>query len=295
MRDGLQLIRQVLPTEIKLEWCRQQIETGFKEIEVTSIVPPKLVPQFADSSEILQVIRRFPNLRPTVLVPNLKGGSRALAETPSQINFVISVSEPHNQANVRRTVAESLNEIRELISARNELHESGSVRIECTVATAFGCSIQGDVPEQQVYKLAEELLEAGVDNINIADTVGYGNPRQVTSIMKQIVRMCGTALVGAHFHDTRGMGLANLLAAVDAGIRRFDASLGGLGGCPFAPGATGNIATEDAIYMLENLGLDTGVDMSALITLRKKLSYWLPNEQLFGRLGTAGPAKNFSN
>lgn len=293
LRDGLQLVQAFMPTETKLKWICLQAATGFKEIEVTSVVPPKIIPQFADSAEVLAGAKEIEGLLSTVLVPNLKGGQIAFERGAEKVTFVISASEEHSRSNVRKTTEEALAEFRVLMEERNRLGLQGKCKLGGAIATSFGCSIQGDVPEARVYEIAAELSEIGADEINIADTVGYANPMQVKRIFTDVQKHIGGVPVAAHFHDTRGMGLANVVAAAEAGVRKFDTSLGGLGGCPFAPGATGNIATEDCIYLLESIGFHTGIDIPALLKVRERLDEWLPGERVEGRLGKAKPAKTF--
>jgi len=293
LRDGLQLVQQILPTETKLEWCRLQAATGFTEIEVTSFVPPSVIPQFADAADVLAGAKTISGLRASVLVPNLKGGVRALDHGAEKVTLVLSASEAHNMSNVRRPTDASIAEFRELVAERDGRDLKGKVEIACALATSFGCSLQGEVPEARVFDIAAQLIEAGADELNIADTVGYANPAQVRRMLREIDALSGGIPVAAHFHDTRAMGLANVVAAVEAGIRRFDASLGGLGGCPFAPGASGNIATEDCVYLLESIGLSTGIDIQGLLDVRERLDGWLPDERVEGRLMKARPAKTF--
>ena len=294
LRDGLQLVQTMLASEIKIEWCRLQAAAGFNEIEVTSFVPPSVIPQFADAAEVLAAANGIEGLRPSVLVPNLNGGIRALDHGARKITFVLSASEEHNLSNVRKSTDASIAEFGELVAERNGRSLDDSVELSGVVATAFGCSIQGEVPENRVCDIAAQLVELGADELNIADTVGYANPVQVHRMFKELAGCFGSVPIAAHFHDTRAMGLSNVVAAVEAGVRRFDASLGGLGGCPFAPGATGNIATEDCVYLLENLGFSTGIDIDALLEVRRKLDDWLPDERIEGRLMKAGPAKTFT-
>ena len=294
LRDGLQMVGQILATETKIEWIRRQVACGFEEIEVSSFVPPKLIPQFADSQDVLAGAREIEGLTAAILVPNLKGGIRALDQGAEKITFVLSASEAHNMANVRRSTDSSLDEFKTLMEERDQRNLGGKVNITGVVATTFGCNIQGEVEENRVLEIVARLVRDGADELNIADTVGYGNPRQVGRLLAEIKEQAGDIPITAHFHDTRGMGLANVVAAVDAGIFRFDAALGGLGGCPFAPGATGNIATEDTVYLLENLGLRTGIDLPRLLEVRKQLEAWLPGEQTEGRLFYSGIAKTFA-
>lgn len=293
LRDGLQLVSTILPTETKLDWCREQAASGFKEMEVTSFVPPSILPQFSDATDVLTGALAIDGLLASTLVPNLKGAVRAMVAGARKITFVLSASEEHNLANVRRTTDESLAMFREVMEERLSQSLADKVEIAGVIATSFGCTIQGAVSEDRVCKIASFLADCGADEISIADTVGYANPVQVERLMRDVDMATGAVPVAAHFHDTRGMGLANVMAGVRAGVRRFDASLGGLGGCPFAPGATGNIATEDCVYLLESVGLSTGVDMYALLEVRENLNNWLPNERLEGRLSKAGSAKIF--
>ena len=293
LRDGLQMVRQILSTDTKLAWCRAQADCGFSEIEVTSFVPPASLPQFADAAEVLAGANAMDGFLAAVLVPNLKGGIRAFERGAKKITFVLSASEAHNMANVRRPTEASVAEFKELVKERTERGQQDTVLLSAVIATAFGCSIQGEVSEGRVRDLVEQLAEAGADEVNIADTVGYANPRQVRKIFTALTKQIDPLPLAAHFHDTRGMGLANVVAAAEAGIRRFDAALGGLGGCPFAPGATGNIATEDCVYLLENLGLATHINFDRLLAVRSKLTEWLPDERIEGRLLSAKPAKTF--
>ncbi len=293
LRDGLQLITTVISTEIKGTWCAAQAAAGFGEIEVTSFVPPSVIPQFSDAPQVLADALKIDGLLATTLVPNLKGAIRAMACGAQKITFVLSASEEHNMANVRCTTDESLAMFAAIIDERRSRGMTDGTQISAAIATSFGCSIQGAVPQKRVVDIAAQLVAAGADEINIADTVGYANPAQVRRLIVDVQSVTGAVPVATHFHDTRGMGLANVTAAADVGIRRFDASLGGLGGCPFAPGASGNIATEDCIYLLESLGLDTGIELPALLDVRAKLEHWLEGETLEGRLLKAGPAKTF--
>ena len=293
LRDGLQMVGQFLPTTTKLAWCREQMACGFSEIEVTSFVPPSSIPQFADAPEVLGGAKAIGGFTAAVLVPNLKGGIRALERGADKITFVLSASEAHNMSNVRRPTDASAKEFEDLVKEHDVRGLKGKVALSAVIATAFGCSIQGEVPEERVLVLSERLAAAGADELNIADTVGYANPVQVRRVFDSITSLVGPLPLATHFHDTRGMGLANVVAAVEVGIRRFDAALGGLGGCPFAPGATGNIATEDCAYLLESIGLSTGIDFERLLILRAKLEGWLPGERIEGRLKQAGLAKTF--
>ena len=288
LRDGLQLVKDVLPTELKLEWIEAATGAGLPEIEVTSYVPPHVIPQFADADAVTAAALEVPGTLASALAVNLKGAERAYDLGIGKINYVISASEMHSRANVRRTRQEALEAFRAMAAERRSRGLEGKVALSCGIATAFGCTLQGEVAEADVLRLVAEAVEAGADEIMIADTVGYADPLRVRRLFAAVLAETGRTPVAAHFHDTRGLGLANVMAAAETGIRRFDASLGGLGGCPFAPGATGNIDTEDTVYLLETQGLSTGIDMRALLDLRSRLSAWLPNETLGGAVQKAG-------
>ena len=285
-RDGLQMIKSQLDTDIKLAWIKAQAETGFNEIEVTSYVPVSVLPQFADASLVLSGAKKIGGLLPSVLVPNLRGAVMAMDAGAKKITFVLSVSESHNMANVQQNTKASLAMLRDVTAKRKSRKD---ITIATALATSFGCSIEGAVSEARVNEIVEQVVEAGVDEINLADTVGYGDPEQVKRIFTDVKRTVGDLPIAAHFHDTRGLGLANVVAALDAGVRRFDSALGGLGGCPFAPGASGNITTEDTVHLFDRLGINSGIDLSALLEVRRQLAQWLPDEKLEGKLFAAGP------
>lgn len=297
LRDGLQMVGAVLDTDRKIEWCRREAAAGVAAIEATSFVPPKLLPQFADAGLVAHAALRIEGLETSALVPNLKGAQRAFDVGLRKIHYVLSASNEHNLKNVRRTTVESAEDFARIVAARDE---SGDASVRSTVlgagvATAFGCTIQGRVDERFVLGLVETLLKAGADEITIADTVGYANPGQVRALMRRVLALTGDVPVACHFHDTRGLGLANVIAALDAGVRSFDASLGGLGGCPFAPNATGNINTEDTVFLLESEGLDTGIDIGALLAIRETIAGWLPGEPFTGAIARAGLPKTFAH
>ena len=290
-RDGLQLVKTVLPTETKLAWIRADVAAGLPEIEVCSFVPPRVIAQFADAAEVAREAARVPGYVPSALVPNLRGAEIAFETGLRKINYVLSVSETHNRENVRRTRAESLEGLRAIIARRNELHPE--IEVGVGLATALGCALEGVVPEAETLIVLEQVLEAGVDEVALPDTVGYAHPGQVRSLFRQAVGLCGEVPLWSHFHDTRGLGLANALAALESGCRRFDASLAGLGGCPFAPGATGNIALEDLVFLLEAEGLRTGIDIEALAEARAIVEAALPGETTHGLVLKAGLPKGF--
>ncbi len=290
LRDGLQLVKSILATERKIAWCREEVAAGLKEVEVTSFVPPSVVPQFADAAEVARAAVAIDGLAVAALVPNLKGATRGFDAGVGKINVVLSASEAHNLANVRRSTAESVADFGRIIAERKA--RGLATKVVAGIATTFGCTIQGHVPEAQVLRLVESLAAAGADEIALADTVGYANPAQVKRIFSAVAAIFDKPIY-AHFHDTRGLGLANVSAAVDAGITRFDASIGGLGGCPFAPGASGNIDTEDCAFLLESLGFDTGLDIDKLVALRARVAQWLPQERVGGMIAQAGLPKTF--
>ena len=293
LRDGLQSVRSVMPTATKLEWIRRALAVGIREIEVASFVPPKLLPQMADAAEVVAGARALAGLTVSALVPNLKGAERAVAAGAMKLNYVLSVSESHNMANVRRPVAESVADFGRIVALCKGL-EGGARPIVCGgLATAFGCTIEGKVSEARVVELAEELARLGADELVIADTVGYGNPAAVRRVFGAARDALGGMPIGAHFHDTRGLGLPNVVAALDAGVTRFDASTGGFGGCPYAPGASGNVVMEDLVFLLESMGYDTGVDLAALVEVRRFVEASLPGETFHGAIPRAGLPKNY--
>lgn len=291
-RDGIQMVKSMLSTVNKLAWCDGAARSGIKAIEITSFVPPKVIPQFADAEQVVRGALTIKGIHPSVLVPNLKGAERAFALGVPQVNYVLSASEAHNLANVRRSTEESLQDFARIAALRDQ--RTGSrIALAGGIATAFGCTISGAVAEARVVEIAARLVEMGADEIIVADTVGYGDPGQVRRITRAVVDVAGSVPVVCHFHDTRGLGLANVTAALESGVRTFDASLAGLGGCPFAPGATGNIDTEDTVFLLEQLGFDTGVDLEALIALRRDVESWLPGERFSGAIARAGLPKTY--
>jgi hydroxymethylglutaryl-CoA lyase len=291
LRDGLQILDRVLPTKDKVDWIAAEHACGVRHFEVASFVPPKLMPQMADAADVAAAAKRLSTIEVIALVPNLKGAASAIEAGVDAIVIPISVSDAHSLANVRRTPVEMVAQLREICRLRDD--SGKSVRINAGLATAFGCTIQGEVREDAVVRIAQACADAGADRISLADTVGYANPAQVRRLFGKVRAEVGDRLHAAHFHDTRGTGLANVVAALDEGIRSFDASLGGLGGCPHAPGASGNIATEDLVFMLEAMGLDTGVDLPSLLNAQRRLTDWLPGQTLYGKLASAGVPKTF--
>jgi len=291
LRDGLQLVKDFFPTTDKLAWIEAEAAAGVPEIEVTSFVPAKVVPQFTDAEQVVTRALGIAGLEVVALVPNLKGAERAFALGVHKLNFVLSVSRTHNLKNVRREREESLADFRRIVELRKARGER--TVLVGGLSTALGCSYEGRVPVDEVRRFAAAYAEAGADEISVADTVGYGDPAQVRAVFKAVMAEVAPLPVGAHFHDTRGTGLANVAAAVDCGVRHFDASLAGLGGCPFAPGASGNIVMEDLCFMLDSMGLRTGVDLERLVALRKILERNLAVTELHGAVARAGLPKNY--
>ena len=288
-RDGLQSIDRIMPLEAKKAWIDAQAAAGFTEIEVGSFVPARILPQLADTAELVAHARGIAGMTVAVLVPNLKGAEAAVAAGAHKLTLPLSVSETHSLKNVRRTHAQMLDEARGIVALLRSLAPALRPRFEGGLSTAFGCTIEGAVPADKVVRIAEQLMEAGCDEVGLADTTGYANPAQVKHLVRRIKSALGDhALSGLHLHNTRGLGLANVLAGLDVGITTFDSSLGGLGGCPFAPGASGNIVTEDLVFMLEAMGLRTGIDLPKLLKVRDILRAALPGEALYGFTPDAG-------
>lgn len=292
LRDGLQSIATIVPTEQKIEWIRGAYDAGQREIEVGSFVPARLLPQLADTADLLAFANTLPGLRASVLVPNLKGAERAIEGGAHLMILPLSASHAHSLANLRKTPDEVVAELARIRAARDAA--GSKTLIEGGVGTAFGCTLQGQVEQSEVLRLMQALLDAGADRVSLADTVGYADPRMVRELCEKAIEIAGDRFCCGHFHDTRGMALANVYAALEAGVNRFDASLAGIGGCPHAPGASGNAATEDVAYMLASMGVDTGIDLERLLALRAKVAGWLAGETLHGALHLAGVPKTFA-
>ncbi|MDC4987299.1 hydroxymethylglutaryl-CoA lyase [Acinetobacter baumannii] len=290
-RDGLQSIKQTMPTDMKKKWISALAQAGLTEIEVGSFVSPKLLPQMADCGELVKHTLTLKDVFVTALVPNLKGAENAFSAGVQKITIPVSVSEPHSLSNIRKTHAEVYEEVNSIVQLRNEKYPE--ILIEAGLSTVFGCTIQGVVKENEVLTMAQRMAKLGVDEIGLADTVGYANPVQVRSLFKRLKQEVGNLAGSAHFHNTRGQGLANVLAAIEVGVTTFDASQGGIGGCPYAPGASGNIVTEDLVYLLESMGLRTGIDIDRLVEAREWLKQGIPGEPLYGFIPDAGVGKNF--
>ncbi|MCB2108154.1 MAG: hydroxymethylglutaryl-CoA lyase [Rhodobacteraceae bacterium] len=292
-RDGLQSIKSIMPTQAKKDWIKALHEAGIREVEVGSFVPPKLLPQLADTAEIVQYARTLPGLQVAALVPNLRGAENAIASGAHKITIPLSVSETHSLKNLRKTHAQVYDEVKGIVALIKSQPADKRPHFEGSLSTAFGCTLEGAVPESTVVKIGEHLLALGCDEVGLADTTGYANPAQVRSMIKAIWAAVGKdKLTGIHIHNTRGLGLANALAALDIGITTFDSSLGGLGGCPFAPGASGNIVTEDLVFMLDSMGLKTGIDLEKLLKVRDIVKAAVPDE-MYGFTPEAGVPKGY--
>ncbi|KRC23271.1 hydroxymethylglutaryl-CoA lyase [Acidovorax sp. Root217] len=291
LRDGLQSIATILPTEHKRAWIRAAHAAGQREIEVGSFVPARLLPQLADTAELLAFAKTLPGLFASVLVPNLRGAESAIAGGADLMIVPLSASHAHSLANLRKTPDEVVAEVARIRAARDAA--GGRTLIEGGVGTAFGCTLQGHVAKSEVLRLMQALLDAGADRVSLADTVGYADPAMVRDLFEDAVRLAGDRFWCGHFHDTRGLGLANVAAALEVGVARFDACLAGIGGCPHAPGASGNVSTEDLAYMLGSMGIATGIDIAALLALRGQVAQWLAGETLHGTLWRAGLPKTF--
>lgn len=289
LRDGLQSIARTLPTESKIEWLRDAHAAGLREIEVGSFVPARLLPQLADTADLVTFAKTLAGLKVSVLVPNLKGAERALESGADSMLLPLSASHAHSLANLRKAPDDVLREIAQIVAARDAA--GSECEVEIGISTAFGCTIQGRVEPDEVLRLVRAVVELGVDRVGLADTVGYADPKSVGELFVRGAEIAGGKLSCGHFHDTRGLGMANACAAWQAGIRRFDASLAGLGGCPHAPGASGNVATEDLAYLFASMGEPTGLDFDALIALRAKVAGWLDGEALHGAVWRAGLPK----
>ena len=288
-RDGLQSLDLIMPTEAKKAWIKAEAAAGVPEIEVGSFVPPRLLPQMADCEELVRYAVSIPGLHVTTLAPNLKGVERAVAAGTHKVSIPVSASETHSRSNVRKNHAEMLEEVRRINEMLDELPEERRPIFEAGIATAFGCTMEGPVPESKVLELAHALVEAGCREVGLSDTTGYANPAQIRRLVRRVKSEIGEEkLTGVHLHNTRGLGLANAMAALEEGITTLDSSLGGIGGCPFAPGASGNIVTEDLVFMLESMGLNTGIDLDRLLKVRDVVNEALPSTEMYGFTPEAG-------
>lgn len=292
LRDGLQSLARTLPTAQKLAWLQGAYQAGMREIEIGSFVPARLLPQLADTAELVTHALQLPGLVVSVLVPNLRGAQAAIASGAHSMVLPLSASHAHSLANLRKTPDEVVTEAARIRAARDAA--GSTMLLEGGVGTAFGCTLQGEVKESEVLRLMQALLDAGCDRVSLADTVGYADPAQVQRLFEKSRALVGDRLWCGHFHDTRGLGLANVYAALQCGITRFDACLAGIGGCPHAPGASGNVSTEDLAYMLRSMGITTGLDINALLGLRQQVATWLEGETLHGTLWQAGLPKTMT-
>ena len=290
-RDGLQSVQATMATAHKRAWIEALYAAGLREIEVGSFVSAKQLPQMADVAEVVAHALTLPGLTVMALVPNLRGAEAALAAGVHKLTIPVSASQAHSWANVRKSREDMVADVRSILALRRE--RAPGVKVEAGVSTAFGCTLQGPVPEREVIGLAESLAAAGADEVGLSDTTGMANPAQVQRLFRQLRVAIGQTAGAAHMHNTRGLGLANCLAAFEAGVTTFDSSQGGLGGCPYAPGASGNVVTEDLVFMFEAMGVDTGVDLQRLIAARDVLRQGLPGEPMYGHTPDAGLTRGF--
>lgn len=291
-RDGLQSVKATMATADKLRWIDALAAAGVREIEVASFVPARLLPQMADAAEVVRHAAGLAGITVMALVPNLRGAEAALRAGVHKLTMPVSASRAHSLANVRKTPEEMVEEVRAIARLRDEL--APGVKLEAGISTAFGCTLQGLVPEDEVIRLAALCVAAGADESGLSDTVGYANPAQVRRLFRRLRAELGDSAGAAHMHNTRGLGLANCLAAWEEGVRTFDSSLGGLGGCPYAPGASGNVVTEDLVFMFEAMGVRTGIDLERIVAARAPLAAGLPGEPLYGMTPDAGLPKGFT-
>lgn len=290
-RDGLQSIDRVMSLEAKKAWIKAEAEAGVREIEVGSFVPPSLLPQLADTAEVVAYAKTIPGLNVVALIPNAKGAQRAIDAGVHGFSIPFSMSETHSLKNVRKTHAAMINEIKIIA----EMAQGTGIHFGVSLATAFGCTIEGQVSEDVVVAMAEASVAAGAAELTLSDTTGYANPAQIKRLVRKVKAAVGAErLHTLHLHNTRGLGLANVLAGLEEGITTFDASLGGIGGCPFAPGASGNIVTEDLVFMLQSMGYETGIDLPKLLKVRAIVAAALPGEQLYGFTPDAGLPLGFA-
>jgi hydroxymethylglutaryl-CoA lyase len=286
LRDGLQLVKTFPSTNAKQRWVRDEYAAGVRCFEVGSFLPAKTFPQFVDVRDIVQTIASLPGAHGIALALNERGVNEALAAGVAEIATVVSATEEHSQANAHRSRESAIANVKRMCDLRDA--SAHKPIMHAAISVALGCSIAGPVDPNEVIKLVEKCLEAGVDAIGIADTVGYAGPKAVGDLTKAAVKLAGKTPVCVHLHDTRGMGIANAAAALDEGARILDGSLGGLGGCPFAPGATGNVVFEDLVFLCESKGFATGIDIDRLVAVRSILREAMPNEPLYGGMARAG-------
>ena len=290
-RDGLQSISRIMPLEAKMAWIKAEFEAGVREIEVGSFVPPLLIPQMADTAQVVAFAKSMSGLNVVALVPNLKGAALALKAGVHGMSIPFSMSESHSIKNVRKSHPEMIDEIR----AVADIAKSANIHFSVGLSTAFGCTIEGAVSEDSVVRWAERAAEAGAMEFSLSDTTGYADPSQVKRLVRKVRAAVGAdKMTTLHLHNTRGLGLANALAGLEEGITTLDSSLGGIGGCPFAPGASGNIVTEDLVFMLNMMGYETGIDLEKLLKVRAIVAQALPDEPLYGFTPDAGVTLDYN-
>jgi hydroxymethylglutaryl-CoA lyase len=290
-RDGLQSVDRIMPLDAKKAWIKAEAEAGVREIEVGSFVPPALLPQLADTADVVAYAKTIPGLNVVALVPNAKGAARAADAGVHAMSIPFSMSETHSLKNVLKSHADMIAEIRAVAAVA----KAANIHFAVGLSTAFGCTMEGPISDDQIVRLAEAAAEAGGQEFSLSDTTGYGNPEQVKRLVRKVKAAIGSEkLTTLHLHNTRGLGLANVLAGLEEGITTFDASLGGIGGCPFAPGASGNIVTEDVVFMLEAMGVKTGIDLPKLLKVRDIVAAGLPGEPLYGFTPDAGLPLGFA-
>lgn len=288
-RDGLQSVDSIMATADKLAWITAMADAGISEIEVGSFVPAKLIPQLADTKQVVEAAVQIESLTVAALVPNLRGAVAAIEAGAHKITLPFSVSESHSQKNLRRTHEQVFAEVAAVKAHIDSLPKEQQPHFETSLSTAFGCTIEGPISPDLVFSSAEKLVELGADEVGLSDTTGYATPPQIKELIQGVRSAVGAdKLTGVHLHNTRGLGLANVLIALEMDITTIDSSMGGIGGCPFAPGASGNIVTEDLVFMLESMGLNTGINFEKLFAARAILAAALPNEELYGFIPEAG-------
>lgn len=295
-RDGLQSIESIMSTQDKKNWIQAEAKAGVREIEVGSFVPAKLLPQMADTAELVRYAKTIPNLTVAALVPNFIGAKNAIDAGVDKMCLPLSVSETHSKANLKKNHSQVLEEVKIISQYIKTLDENDRPEFEGNLSTAFGCTLEGKVSEKAVLSLGVKMMELGCDEVGLSDTTGYANPAQIKRLIRLLKKEVGNEnLTSVHLHNTRGLGLANALAALDEGITTLDSSLGGIGGCPFAPGASGNIVTEDLVFMLDAMGINTGIDIEALLAVNQMVKKALPNEELYGFTIDSGLPKGYTD
>ena len=295
-RDGLQSIESIMSTQDKKNWIQAEAEAGVREIEVGSFVPAKLLPQMADTAELVRYAKTIPNLTVAALVPNFIGAKNAIDAGVDKMCLPLSVSETHSEANLKKNHSQVLEEVKIISQYIKTLDENDRPEFEGNLSTAFGCTLEGKVSEKAVLSLGVKMMELGCNEVGLSDTTGYANPAQIKRLIRLLKKEVGNEnLTSVHLHNTRGLGLANALAALEEGITTLDSSLGGIGGCPFAPGASGNIVTEDLVFMLDAMGINTGIDIEALLAVNQMVKKALPNEELYGFTIDSGLPKGYTD